>query len=304
MDIFVRVINAFLMVALPLALGVFLVNWLKVEWKIFGIGAAVFVASQVFHIPFNIWVLSPGIEKMGLSNSQAGFGLAVIAISYGLSAGIFEEVARFWAYQYWAKDTRNWPAGLMFGAGHGGIEAILLGALAAYGLIQALIYRNTDLASLVPAEQIEIAAAQLEAYWSLPNYLAIMGAVERIGAICIHLSASILVLQVFTRRNRLWLLAAIGWHTLIDAVAVYSVQVWGVLVTEGLVLLLGGLSILIVWLLRDSPEDEDQTELPPQPPQAEDLSPPISKEKLDDSRYLYLMQVISWQRHPTKTFRQ
>jgi uncharacterized membrane protein YhfC len=292
------------MIAMPLALGVFLARWRRVEWKIFGIGAAVFIVSQVFHIPFNIWILSPGIEKLGLSNSQAGLGLAVVAISFGLSAGIFEELARFWAYRYWAKDARSWSAGLMFGAGHGGMEAILLGALAAYGLIQALIYKNADLATLVPADQVELAAAQLEAYWSLSGYLAIMGAVERIGAICIHLSASILVLQVFTRRNRLWLLAAIGWHTLIDAVAVFRIQVWSVLVTEGLILLFGSLSILVVWLLRDSPKDEGQTELPPQTHQTEELSLPISKEKLEDSRYLYLMQVISWQRDPTKTFRQ
>ncbi len=303
MDIFVRASNAFLMIAMPLALGVLLARRLKVEWRLFGIGALVIVASQVLHIPFNLWVLNPGIERLGLADASAGLGLVIVAILYGLSAGVFEELARYLAYRFWVKDARSWKAGLMFGAGHGGLEAIILGALAGYALVQALVYRNADLTTVVPPEQMELAVAQLEAYWSTPWYLSIMGAVERIGAICFHLSASILVLQAFKRENNLWVLAAIGWHTLLDAVAVYGIQVWGVLVTEALILLFGLVSLLMIWLLRDSHEDEDQTDLPPQPPQTESVSPDLSQEKLEDSRYLYLMQVISWQRHSTKTLR-
>jgi len=240
---------------------------------------------------------------LGLADASAGLGLVIVAILYGLSAGVFEELARYLAYRFWVKDARSWKAGLMFGAGHGGLEAIILGALAGYALVQALVYRNADLTTVVPPEQMELAVAQLEAYWSTPWYLSIMGAVERIGAICFHLSASILVLQAFKRENNLWVLAAIGWHTLLDAVAVYGIQVWGVLVTEALILLFGLVSLLMIWLLRDSHEDEDQTDLPPQPPQTESVSPDLSQEKLEDSRYLYLMQVISWQRHSTKTLR-
>lgn len=303
MDIIVRALNALLMIAMPLTLGVFLVRRQQVEWRFFGIGALVFVASQVLHIPFNLWVLNPGIERLGLASAQAGLNLIIVAIIYGLSAGMFEEFARYFAYRFWVKDARTWKAGMMFGVGHGGIEAIMLGALAGYALIQALVYRNADLAAIVSPEQLELAVSQLEAYWSTPWYLSIMGAVERIGAICFHLSASVLVLQAFRRKNKWWVFAAIGWHTLLDAVAVYGIQVWGVLVTEALILLFGLVSLLMIWLLRDSHEDEDQTNLPPQPPQTESVPAAHSQEKLEDSRYLYLMQVISWQRHSTKTLR-
>lgn len=303
MDIFAKALNALLMITMPLGLGVWLVRRQKVEWRLFGMGALVFVASQVLHIPFNLWVLSPSIERMGLANAQAGLDLVVVAILYGLSAGVFEELARYFAYQFWVKGARTWKAGLMFGAGHGGIEAIILGTLAGYALIQALVYRNADLATIVPPEQLELAVSQLEAYWSVPWYLSIMGAVERIGAICFHLSASILVLQTCKRKNNWWVLAAIGWHTLLDAIAVYGIPVLGVLVTEALILLFGLISILMIWLLRDSHEDENQTDLPPQPPQTESIPADFSQEKLEDSRYLYLMQVISWQRHSTKTLR-
>jgi len=72
MVIFVRALNSLLMIALPLGLGVFLVKRLRVEWKTFGIGAVIFVASQILHIPFNFWVLSPGVERLGLSGAAGG----------------------------------------------------------------------------------------------------------------------------------------------------------------------------------------------------------------------------------------
>ena len=71
--------------------------------------------------------------------------MAVVAVFYGLSAGLFEEIARYLTYRFWLKDSQNWKSGLMFGAGHGGIEAMILGALALLSLIQAYVLRDADL---------------------------------------------------------------------------------------------------------------------------------------------------------------
>jgi len=286
MDTFLRFLNAFLMIALPLGLGVLLARRFKVEWRLFGIGALIFVASQVLHIPFNAWVLNPLMQQWGIFGAQEGYRLVLFALLLGVSAGVFEEVARYLFFRFWLKEDRDWESALMLGAGHGGVEAILLGILALYALIQALALRNADLSGLLPADQIEMAQMQLETYWSLPWPMALMGAVERIGALCFHLSATVLVLQVFVRRNWLWLLAAIGWHTLLDAVAVFAVQTWGVYVTEGLILLLGALGVGIVFWLRDSHPEPEEGSTPPQPPASESRSSPPSAEHLDDSRFV------------------
>ena len=63
-DIVIRSLNALLMIAMPLALGVYLYRRLGAEWRLFGIGAVTFIASQVFHIPFNVWVLNPVIAAV------------------------------------------------------------------------------------------------------------------------------------------------------------------------------------------------------------------------------------------------
>ncbi len=260
LEILIRLLNAFLMIGMPLILGVYLARKLDLPWRLFGIGAVTFIVSQVFHIPFNAWVLNPLLGKLGLSITQVGIQLIIVAILYGLSAGIFEEVARYIVYRFWLKrrSDRTWRSALMFGAGHGGIEAIIFGVLAGISLIRLLALRDADLSAIFPANQLEIAKEQIEFYWSLPWYGALLGAIERLSAICFHLSATVLVLQAFRRGKILWLGAAIAWHTLLDAVAVFAVQTWNMYVTEALVGVLGILSVGIIFLLREPDETLDE----------------------------------------------
>ena len=197
MDIFVRILNPILMIVMPLGLAVYLVRRLKVEWKLFGLGAAIFVFSQVLHIPFNIWVLNPFLKNVGLDFPQQGWPLILLAIFYGLSAGLFEEIARYLGFRFWLKEDRTWKDSIMYGAGHGGIEAILLGILAFIAFFQLSALRNIDLSTVVPAEQLSLAQTQIDAYWSAPWYVSLFGALERVAAISFHISASVLVLQAF-----------------------------------------------------------------------------------------------------------
>ncbi|MEI2709429.1 MAG: YhfC family glutamic-type intramembrane protease [Chitinophagaceae bacterium] len=55
-----------------------------------------------------------------------------------------------------------------------------------------------------------------------PAGTLLLGAVERVFAIAAHLAMSLLVLQVFLRRNIAWLFASIGFHTLLNMVAVIA----------------------------------------------------------------------------------
>lgn len=287
MDALVRLLNGLLMIALPLALGATLTQRFRVAWQPFWIGAATFVASQLFHLPFNRWVLTPQIAGLGLSAAGGGLQQALVAALFGLSAGLFEETARYLAYRTWLKGSRTWPQALVFGAGHGGVEAVALGGLALLSFFQFLALRDVDLASVIPPERLEAVRAQVEAYWSAPWYAALLGALERAFALCLHLSAAVLVLQAFTRRNLAWLGLAIAWHTSIDAVALFAVASWGPYVAEGLVGLGALVSLGIIFTLRT----EDTSLAEPAPPAAQ--IPPIragkaaeiTPEKLEDSRF-------------------
>jgi uncharacterized membrane protein YhfC len=286
MEIFVRILNPLLMIALPLGLAVYLVRKLKVEWKLFGLGAIIFVGSQVLHIPFNTWVLKPLLDRAGITFGQPGLMLVTLAFLYGLSAGLFEEIARYFGFHLWLKEERNWKDSLMYGAGHGGIESILLGAITFYAFFQLTSLRGIDLSTIVPSEQLALAQAQVNAYWNATWYESFFGALERAATICFHISASVLVLQAFTRHNKLWIVAAVAWHTLLDAFAVYGVQSWGIYITEGIIVLAGILSVVLTFILRpptvdeaDTPPHRDQPEI-----QIERIEPDL--ENIEDSRYV------------------
>ncbi|MFC1996255.1 YhfC family intramembrane metalloprotease [Chloroflexota bacterium] len=286
-DIIIRSLNALLMIAMPLALGIYLYRKLGAEWRLFGVGAVTFVASQVFHIPFNMLVLDPLMERLGL-DPNISIQLAVIALLLGLSAGVFEEVARYIAYRFWLKKEcdRTWSSALMFGAGHGGIEAIILGVLVTYGFIQLFALKDANLEALIPLDQLEVTRAQVDLFWSAPWYATILGAVERAATLCFHLSATVLVLQVFRRGSIFWLLLAIGWHAAIDAMAVFASQTWSIYFTEALIVGAGLLALLIIFALREmpaKPDDETPTKIEEKPIEIETRKP--SLDHLEDSRY-------------------
>jgi len=291
MNIAARILNFSLMIAMPIGLAVYLSRKLKTEWRLFGIGVLTFILSQIFHIPFNYWVLTPLLEKLGMSITQQGLQLVIVGLFYGLSAGLFEEVTRYFGYHLWIKDDRDWKSALMYGVGHGGIESILLGGLVLVAFIQVITLQGTDLNTVVDADQVEIARAQIDAYIAAPWHLAILGAVERFATILFHLSATILVLQAYLRKNILWLLLAVSWHMVVDAVAVFASQTWNPYITEALILVLGFLSLGVVFLLKppDGPLGGEIKEKHPASLENKEFEvqpDPPSEEDLDNSRYV------------------
>ena len=290
MDVAVRGLNALLMVAMPLALGVFLSRRLRLGWGLFAIGATTFIASQIAHIPFNQFVLSPLMQRLGVASAKSGWPLLGIAVMLGLSAGIFEEGARFLVLRFWARQARSWKDGLMFGAGHGGAESIILGLLMALTLTQMIAYRGADMSRFVPPAQVELATAQVAAFWSAPWYAALLGALERAFAIICQLSLAALVMQSFLRRRLIWLAAAIAWHTIIDMAAVIGVYSVGAYATEAIVGLMALVSLGIVLMLR--PRSQETGNEPP-PGEARPASPevypsggpPATPERVDDTRF-------------------
>ena len=180
----------------------------------------------------------------------------------------------------------------MLGAGHGGFEAIFFGALALYTFLQMVVLKDTSpeqLAVMVSPEKVEITLAQINMYWNAAWYDQLLGSFERINAIIIHLSMSLMVLNAFRRKNFLWFIASILWHTLTNAFAVYSMVTWGPYTTEGILFVIAMLSIgIIIALQRHDPDPEEELPGGPLPP-APILSTPkkvtITTEKLDESRY-------------------
>lgn len=281
-------LSALLIFSLVIGLGLFITRKFGLGWRLYWIGGLIFVVSQVFHIPFNRWLLQPIIQDSILAVLPEDWHLSAIAIMLGLSAGLFEETARYSAFRWWLKDARSWAQGLLFGAGHGGLEALLVGGLVLLTYIQVVAIRGQDLATLVPPEQLDLAQLQISAFWSATWYDSLLSFVERALTIPVQISLAVLVLQVFTRGGRRWYWFAVGWHTLLDAVAVYSAQTLGIYVTEGLLAIFTTVSIALIFALRKRGPPKEQEEV-----ESTELNTTIklpeveeSNENLEQSRYL------------------
>lgn len=279
---FLLSLNYALMILIPIALGIFIHRRTGAGWRLFLMGGVTFVLSQLFHIPFNWAIQRAGMLPTDLSSWA---NLLFTALFLGLSAGVFEETARYLTYRYWAKDARSWSRGLMLGAGHGGTEAIIVGALAAVSFAGLVMTANNEtIMSAIPAADQAIITDSLAGLLATPWYGLLLGAAERVFAIAAHLALSIMVLQVFLRGSLRWLFLAIGYHALFNMIAVVGVTRTGPYATEGLLAVFSLLSLYIIFKLR-SPEPPP-AELQPMPlPAVEpaDLQP--TEEIIDRSRY-------------------
>jgi uncharacterized membrane protein YhfC len=278
-------INGFLMIAMPVGLMVYLTRKFKQGWRLFWIGAATFILSQVLHIPFNAFV-NPVFNQFSFISLPVSLQNIILSIFFGLSAGLFEELSRYAMYRWWAKDARSWSKGLLAGTGHGGIEAIILGLLVLYGYVQMLVVRGMDVSTLVTPDQVEQATAQIQAYWSAPWYMTVLGALERLFTIPLHLACSLLVLQAFTRKKIWWIGLAVLWHALADGVVVYfsknGIPVLGI---EGIIGVFAILSMFIIFALR---QPEPLADIVQAPILTVEFKPgPVNEteENLDRTRY-------------------
>lgn len=244
-------LNFALMIFLPILLAFFLTRRFGLSWGLVAAGAFTFLASQVVHIPI---VIGWGALAKALNLPEGMPTLILNSVVLGLLAGLCEELARYLMLARFLKDARSWGHALVFGAGHGGIEAIIFGSLAGLSFANMVVLQNTDLSTLpVTPEQAVTLQQTVAAFWSAPWYATILGAVERVFAICLHLSCAVMVMRAFTSKKIMWLWLAVGWHALADAITVFAVSSWGIYWTEALIGLCAVISLWIIFRLRTDP---------------------------------------------------
>lgn len=178
-----------------------------------GWGALTFVVSQMvlrlpWQVPLGVW-LGPRIAGDPIATT------AWIAAS-SLTAGLFEETGRWLAYRLVWK-PRDTLGGVMLGAGHGGVESILLVGVNLAGSLVLYVALSRGATLGLPAGSIPAIEAQLA---GLTPGLALLGGIERIAAWGAHIGFSLLVLEGVRLGRRSWLGSAIGAHAALNFLGV------------------------------------------------------------------------------------
>lgn len=235
-------VSALLSIVLPFALLIF---WRKkTHARLFPavIGAATFVLFAL--------VLEQLLHSVVLRLPAVTGNTVVYVLYAGFAAGIFEETGRWFAFRFLLKKHRGRETSVTCGIGHGGIEAILITGTAMISnlvLIAALASEGeAGLTAIVGSEQ---AAALISTYRSTSPALYLVGGLERVTAIALHIALSVLVFRAVRERSiGRWLLAVL-FHALVDCFAVlYSVGVIGnIWVIElGVLLMTVGIALLAI----------------------------------------------------------
>ncbi|MDI6850704.1 MAG: YhfC family glutamic-type intramembrane protease [bacterium] len=255
------IIEMIIMMGIPIFLWVFLTKKFNLQMSLIWAGAITFILSQVVHIPLNYAI---GLLKGG--RGVALWPLPAMALIAGLSAGFCEEVARYLVLKFWRRDARSWQEGVTFGAGHGGIESILLGVLVLSTFVNMLVLKSGGLERLsLPEETLLKLKQQIETYWSIPWYIPILGGLERIFAITMHIAWTLLVLQAILRSNILWLVYAILAHTIVDGVALFMRSMgYSVVQMEAVILVFALIALWIIFALKKREPQREENKTSPQ----------------------------------------
>lgn len=204
------IVSGAIEILLPLALGFYVTRRFGTKWKSWFVGALMFLLSLI-RLPVNSYA-SNLVASIGMNQ----YTFILIYLVASVTAGIFEESARYVGLRYLIKQD-SYEEGVTYGAGHGGIESIMLVGLNVITIGFVLLSNPESLTE-----------AQLYSIVSMPWYLPLVGAYERIMTMTIHICLSVMVLESIRNKNLKYYLLAIVIHTAIDYMTVSSVtrSIW------------------------------------------------------------------------------
>ena len=170
-----------------------------------------------------------GVPKNILFGGGTGISQYVLTHTWAytligcLLAGVFEEVGRYLAFRYLLKRyTNRWDA-VTYGIGHGGIESILvLGLTGINNIAIAQLVNSGSIETVtngLTGVQLDQVQAQLAAVAGFGAANLLLGLVERMIAMTLHISLSVVVFRAVRQHKAKYLVLAVALHTLFDVPA-------------------------------------------------------------------------------------
>ena len=251
-SIFCMTVSCLVGFGIPISLLIFFHKKKKADIPPFLVGCVVMLLFAM--------ILEASVHQIVLSSSAGEViknNIWLYALYGGLMAGLFEETGRFVAFKTVLKKSQDKDVNaLMYGAGHGGFEALMLLGL---GMINNILYSvmiNSGSISLLTASLPEEAKAQMQSVIdslvSSPSYLFLIGSAERIFVVILQISLSVLVFFAAKNKEKWYLFpVSIFLHFFVDAVTALlsgkGISVLWIEIAVGILSLLTALCAMLVW---------------------------------------------------------
>jgi uncharacterized membrane protein YhfC len=244
------VITLIICFGLPIGLAVYFYKKERIALVAVAVGALVFLVTQVLiRIPILSYLSTLQWYQQMAAN------LFIIALFLSLTAGIFEEVGRYFGFKLFLKKHLSWKNGVAFGIGHGGIEAIVLTGLTYINNLAYSVMINTGTfdQTIAPLIEPEIAGYIKAQLIDMPYYLFLVAGLERAFTIVVHIALSLVVLLAVTKGKTIYLLYAILLHAAVNLPAVLIPGLgYHILYAELYLLVLAVIGIIFIKRSRNS----------------------------------------------------
>ncbi|MGN0770151.1 MAG: YhfC family intramembrane metalloprotease [Christensenellales bacterium] len=240
--------SAIVSIGLPIALGIIWHKRTSAKASSLFIGAAAFVVFAMIleNICHRLVLYGSGSCAAFMQSNLWAYGL------YGaLAAGVFEETGRLCAFKLLFKKKDDRCESVMYGIGHGGVEAVLVSGLTmiSYIVLSVIINVSGGMAGLTALGMGESQTSALMAAFTETNpFMYLVSGIERTIAIAFHISMSVLVFAAVKQKGKGWYYPlAIGLHALLDmgAMAYQTGIIKSIIATEGYVLVFTALCVLL-----------------------------------------------------------
>ncbi len=185
------------------------VSLLSALWGAVGFVVFALILEQLLHM-----VMLPVVQK----------NIWIYGLYGAFAAGIFEETARFLVFKTVMKKKTDPKDGIMYGIGHGGVEAALVVGIGLINFASIGILVNTvgvdaalKMSGATDEATIAAATAGITALQSQSVGMCFVSVFERILTMVVHVALSVWVFRAAKEKGKIWLYpAAILMHAAVD----------------------------------------------------------------------------------------
>lgn len=237
------VIALLITIGLPILAGVWLNRRKGLSWRVIIYGVMAYLIVQIL-VTLLLNGFSTLIQNQVITLSDQSLENVQIFLSVFL--GILLGILVRWAGMKFLKEgLTTLESAIGIGLGYGGIESIMLVGLPLLTTFITMLSNITidpETTTLDPA-----IVTQIEELWQVSFLVPLAGSLERIASFVMHITVTVLILQVFRRNKPLWLGAAFGVELLVTGLVVGLSEMgvdYGWVILVSLILMAGNLFLL------------------------------------------------------------
>lgn len=210
--------------------------------------AAIFLGCVSF-VLFAL-ILEQSLHSIVLSNFTIQQNIWLYCVYGSAAAALFEETGRYVLMKY-RKNPLDEKDAVLFGLGHGGIEAILVvGVTYLNNLTYAIMIQSGQMDAALAGLDVAAAAdavASVSPLWTLPSYQFFIAGVERVLTLGLQVALSMLVFQAVQRKRIVYYLAAMAVHFSVNFITLAAAQFIAPIYVEGILVLLVAAAGYAAW---------------------------------------------------------